>query len=191
MYFLQAFKPIALDLLATIFFVVVYWQTGSIILATVLGVAVGVARFAYLKVRKQPIGPLQYLSIVLVIVSGVTTLATNDPHFVQLKSSIISAAVGILMLRTNWMAPYLPPIVKDNLDPRVILWSSHGWGALQIVLAVANAAMALAFSFDLWAWYTSIVPTAAQLIAFLIQYLTFRILIRRTIRARLASQATG
>jgi len=187
-YFLQAFKPIGLDLLATIFFVTVYWLSGSIILGTALGVAAGIGRFAYMKYRKQPIGPLQYVSIVLVVVSGVTTLLTHNPLFVQVKSSLITAAVGVVMLRTNWMEPYLPPIVKDNLDARIIRWSSHGWGALQIALAIANVAVALSFSFDNWAWYASIVPTCAQLFAFLLQYVTFRTLVRRNIRARLAVQ---
>jgi intracellular septation protein A len=189
MYFLQAFKPIGLDLLATIFFVTVYWLSGSILLGTALGVGAGIARFAYMKYRRQPIGPLQYVSIILVVASGVTTLITHNPLFVQVKSSIITAAVGIVMLRTNWMDPYLPPIVKGNLDPRIILWSSHVWGALQIVLAIANVVVALAFSFNSWAWYASIVPSAAQLLVFLFQYVTFRTLIRRSIRARLALQA--
>jgi len=189
MYFLQAFKPIGLDLLATIFFVTVYWLSGSILLGTALGVAAGVGRFAYMKYREQPIGPLQYVSIILVVVSGISTLITHDPHFVQVKSSIISAAVGVLMLRTNWMEPYLPPIVKGNLDPSIILWSSHGWGALQILLAIANAVVAFTFSFNTWAWYVSIVPSLAQLLAFLIQYTVFRTLIRRNIRSRIAAQA--
>ncbi len=188
MYFLQAFKPIGLDLLATIFFVSVYWISGSIILATALGVAAGVLRYAYMKYRKQPIGPLQYVSIILVVLSGVTTLITHDPLFVQVKSSIISAAVGILMLRTNWMDPYLPPIVKDNLDPRVILWTSHGWGLLLLTLALTNAAVALLFRFNIWAWYSLVVPTGAQLLAFLVQYAVFRTLIGRKIRARLTAQ---
>ncbi len=188
MNFLQAFKPIGLDLLATIFFVTVYWLSGSIVLATASGVAAGVARYAYMKYRKQQIGPLQYVSIVLVVLSGVTTLVTNDPHFVQVKSSIIAAAVGILMLRTNWMEPYLPPIVKANLDPRIILWASHGWGILLLSLAITNAVVAFVFSFNIWAWYSLVVPTSAQLLAFAVQYAVFRTLIRRNIRARMAAQ---
>jgi intracellular septation protein A len=188
MNFLQAFKPIGLDLLATIFFVGIYWLSNSIVLATACGVAVGVARYAYLKLRGRPIGPLQYVSIVLVVLSGVTTLLTHDPHFVQVKSSIISAAVGVLMLRTNWMAPYLPPIVTENLNPRIILWASHGWGILLLALALANAAVAFQFSFDSWARYSLVVPPSCQVLAFLVQYISFRTLIRRNIRARMAAQ---
>ena len=188
MNFLQAFKPIGLDLLATIVFVTVFWLTGDIVMATASGVVAGIARFAYIKIRKQPVGPLQYLSVILVVVTGVTTIITKDPHFVMIKSSLISLAVAGVMLRTNWMAPYLPPIVTENLDRRVILWASRGWGMLLIALAIANTIVALEFSTNFWAWYASIVPTSAQLLAFALQYVIFRTLIRRSMRARLAPQ---
>jgi len=191
MNFLKAFKPIGLDLLATIFFVTIFWLTGSIVTATLAGVGAGVARFAYIKLRKQQVGPLQYLSVVLVIATGVTTLITKDPHFVMIKSSLISFAVAGVMLRTNWMAPYLPPIVSDNLAPVVIVWTSRAWGILQVVLGIANAVVALRFSTDTWAWYASTVPTVCQLGAFAIQYALFRTLIRRSIRSRLVAQTVA
>lgn len=189
MNFLQAFKPIGLDLLATIFFVTIYWLTNDIILATLLGVIAGLVRFAYIKIRKQPVGPLQYLSVVLVVAAGVTTIITKDPHFVMIKSSLISLAVAGVMLSTNWMAPYLPKIVTDNMDPRIILWTSRAWGIIQIVLAITNAIVALRFSTNVWAWYASIVPTSVQLLAFAAQYGLFRILVRRNIRASMTAQA--
>jgi intracellular septation protein len=188
MQFLQAFKPIGLDLLATIIFVATYWLTGDILAATATGIVAGVARFAYIKIKKQPVGPLQYLSVVLVVVAGVSTLVTKDPHFVMIKSSVVFLAVAAVMLRTNWMAPYLPAIVTDNLDPTVILWASRGWGLLLIALAVANAVVAFGFSIDVWVWYASIVPTAAQLLAFALQYAIFRTLVRRNVRAKQTAQ---
>jgi intracellular septation protein A len=184
MHFFRAFKPIALDLIATIFFAVLFWATGNILLATLVGVAVGVGRFVYLKVNNRPIGPLQYLSVVLVIVAGVTTLITNNPQFMMIKSSVVTAAVGIVMLTTNWMAPYLPPIVTENLDQKVINFASRGWGVLQIVLAAANAIIALKFSVAAWTLYTSFVPTSATVAAFVVQYVVFRVLIRRNIVAK-------
>jgi intracellular septation protein len=189
MQFLQAFKPIGLDLLATIFFVTVFWLSGDIVLATALGVVAGVVRFAYIKIRRQPVGPLQYLSVVLVVVAGVTTIITKDPHFVMIKSSLISLAVAGVMLSTNWMAPYLPPIVTNNIDRSVIAWTSRSWGILQVVLALTNAFVAFRFSTNVWAWYASIVPTSAQLLAFITQYGLFRMLVRRNIRARMSAQA--
>jgi intracellular septation protein len=189
MQFLQAFTPIGLDLLATIVFVATYWLTNNILAATATGIIAGVARFAYIKWKKQPVGPLQYLSVVLVIVAGITTIITRDPHFVMIKSSVVFVAVAAVMLSTDWMAPYLPKIVTENIEPTVIVWASRSWGFMLIALAIANAVVAFGFSIDVWVWYASIVPTAAQLSAFGLQYAIFRTLVRRSIRAKQSAQA--
>jgi hypothetical protein len=57
-----------------------------------------------------------------------------------------------------------------------------------MALALANAVVAFGFSIDVWVWYASIVPTAAQLSAFVLQYAIFRILVRRNIRAKQSAQ---
>jgi intracellular septation protein A len=125
--FLRAFRPILLDLLATIVFIGILWATDNTVLATLSGVAAGLVRFAWMKFRGQPVGPLQYVSVVLVIVSGTATIITHDVLFMQIKSSLVAGAVAVVMLTTNWMAPYLPPIVTENLEPKIIRWASLGW----------------------------------------------------------------
>jgi len=186
--FFRAFRPILLDLLATIVFVAILWATNSIVLATLIGVAAGLARFAWLKLKGQPVGPLQYVSVLLVIGSGAATLYTNDPHFMQIKSSLVATAVAIVMLTTNWMAPYLPPIVTENLDAKFIRWASLSWGVLVLGLAVANAFVALKYSIAVWTAYTAVVPAVVQVAAFVVQFSLFRTLIRRNIRARQAAE---
>jgi intracellular septation protein len=186
--FLRAFRPILLDLLATIVFIVLLWATDNTVLATLSGVAAGVARFAWMKVRGQPVGPLQYVSVVLVIVSGTATIVTQDVLFMQIKSSLVAGAVAIVMLTTNWMAPYLPSIVTENIAPRIVRWTSLAWGLLVLGLAIANAVVALDFSRDVWMAYTAVVPAAVQVSAFVLQYAVFRALVRRNIRLKLATQ---
>jgi len=187
--FFRAFRPIAFDLLATIVFVAILWATNNIVLATIVGVAAGLARFAWMKWKAQPVGPLQYVSVVLVIVSGAATIYTSDPHFMQIKSSLVAAAVAIVMLTTNWLAPYLPPIVTENLEPKIIRWTSHAWGVLVLGLAVANAFVALRYSLAVWTAYTAVVPAAVQFGGFAVHFAAFRILVRRNIRAKMAAQA--
>jgi intracellular septation protein len=186
--FLRAFRPILLDLLATIVFIVLLWATDNTVLATLSGVAAGLARFAWMKVRGQPVGPLQYVSVVLVIVSGTATIVTQDVLFMQIKSSLVAGAVAIVMLTTNWMAPYLPSIVTENIAPRIVRWTSLAWGLLVLGLAITNAVVALDFSRDVWMAYTAVVPAAVQVSAFVLQYAVFRALVRRNIRLKLATQ---
>ncbi len=181
--FLRAFKPIVFDLISTIVFVTVLWLTNNVVLATVAGIAIGVARFVWMKVRGQTIGPLQYLSIALVLVTGITTIVTANPIFVMLKSSLAGFAVAGVMLTSNWMAPYLPPAARDNLDPRVVWWSSKLWGVLFVVLGAVNAFIAIVYGLKTWTWFAAFVPATVHVSAFVLQYIVFRSLIRRRIRA--------
>ncbi|HWD26257.1 MAG TPA: septation protein IspZ [Rhizomicrobium sp.] len=183
--FLQAFRPILLDMLATIVFIVILKVTGNVVIATLFGIAAGLARFVWLKIKRLPVGPLQYVSVALVIVMGSATIFTDNPLFMELKPSLAGLAVAGVMLSTNWLAPYLPPIVTDNLEPAIIRWTGRLWGLLQLVLAIANAA--IAFKEPAW-WpaFAAFVPGISNVAAFVLHFSVFRFLIRRRMQARAA-----
>src|SRR6266481_4771233 len=105
---LSAGRVLALDLASTILFLAVYLLTDSLFLAVGLGMALGVTQVGWQYVRKQPIGSLQILSVVLILVSGTATLLTNNATFIMLKPSIIYFVVGAVMLKRGWMNRYLP-----------------------------------------------------------------------------------
>ena len=68
----------------------------------------GMAQIGWQYARRQPIGSLQWLSMVLILASGTATCFTHDPRFVMLKPSVIYCIVGAVMLRRGWMNRYLP-----------------------------------------------------------------------------------
>ena len=105
---LQAGRVLAMDLASTILFLVVYLTTDNLYVAVGLGMALGVAQIGWQYARKQPIGSLQLLSVVLILASGTATLFTRDPTFVMLKPSVIYCIVGVVMLKRGWMNRYLP-----------------------------------------------------------------------------------
>lgn len=184
---LSAFRPLAEDFLSTIFFVAFYAITGSVRLAIALGMGVGVAQIAYLLARGRKIDLMQWVSLALVIVLGGATLLTHNPRFVMVKPSIGTFAVGCVMLRRNWMGRYLPPIVTENVSEPVLVGWGYVWSVLMFVLAAANLAVAFELGVAAWAWFVSIVPLACQIVLFLVQYASLRIMVRRSIRARAAS----
>jgi len=185
--FLQAFRPILLDMLATIVFIAILKITDNVVIATVFGIAAGTARFVWLKIKGRPVGPLQYISVALVLVLGTATILTHNALFMELKPSLAGFAVAGVMLGTRWMGPYLPPRVTDNLEPSIIRWTERLWGLLQLVLAVANAVVAYRFN-ELWAGFAAFVPGSANVAAFVLQFVLFRAMIVRRVRAREATQ---
>jgi hypothetical protein len=105
---LSAARVLLLDLASTILFLAVYLLSDNLFLAVGLGMVLGVTQIAWQFHRKQPIGSLQWLSVVLVLASGTATFLTHDPTFVMLKPSIIYCIVGLVMLKRGWMNRYLP-----------------------------------------------------------------------------------
>jgi len=211
MQLLRAVKPILRDLLSTFLFVTLFLLTGNIYWATGFGIALGITQTVWKTAKGRPIGPLQWLSLVLITVFGMTTIITHDPFYIMMKPTLLWIALGAVMLRRDWMAPYLPPIVTDNLDDHLIVRAGYAWAALMFLLAVLNLLVAFMttqtflsfyivvaplgsqflvriFTPTFWAVYALIAPSASFLVLFAAQYAMFRKLVIGKMHARAASR---
>jgi intracellular septation protein A len=184
MYFLAALKPILLDLAATIFFLGVFWATGNIFVATAAGIGAGFARVAWLKFKGRSITPLQWLGLGLVVVFGGTTLLTHNPRFMMVKPTLVFFAVAAVMLTTNWLRPYLPKDIAENVSEAHVTLIARLWGLLVLLLGAANLVAALMLDPKLWAIYAAAVPTALQIAGLLATYAALHLLVRRRMKAR-------
>ena len=165
---LQAGRVLASDLASTILFLVIYLATDNLYVAVGLGMALGVAQIGWAFYRPQPIGSLQLLSVVLILVSGTATLFTHDPTFVMLKPSVIYCIVGLVMLRRGWMNRYLPERAAPVAD--VATTFGYAWAGLMFGSAALNIALALSLDAKMWAAVISAWGIASKIGLFLVQY---------------------
>jgi intracellular septation protein len=170
------------DFLSAIVFLAIYGSTDNLYLATGAAIAVSLAQFAAFKMRGQPLEAMQWLVLGMVVVLGSATLITEDSRFVMVKPSIVHFAVGAVMLRRGWMMRYLPPIVQDNIPESVLVGSGYAWAALMFALGALNIVIALTLPFRVWAWFISVGAIGAKIVAFLLQYVIFRTILRRKLR---------
>ncbi|HVZ68239.1 MAG TPA: septation protein IspZ [Rhizomicrobium sp.] len=184
--FLKAFKPILTDFIATIVFIAFYAVTGSIYAAIPLGIAVGVLQIAWLKHHDRPISAMQWASLALVSVLGCASLLTQDPRFVMIKPSIGTFAIGCVMLSTNWLDRYLPPIVTQNVGKGFTLFWSRAWAFWLFALAAANLYVAFDLGPKAWAWFNGVVPMTGQIGLFVLQFTITRSVVRRRVQKRIA-----
>jgi intracellular septation protein len=175
------------DLASTILFLVVLLATKDLMLAVALGVGLGVVQIAWMKVRRQPIDTMQWLSIGLVVASGVATMLTNDARFVMLKPSVIYCIVGAYMLKPGWLNRYLPPIAVQVV-PDIAWIFGFVWAGLMFASAALNIALALTLDPVAWSAVMSIWGIASKIALFLIQYVIMRTIGVR--RGRAAAAAT-
>jgi len=183
-------KWLLLDLLSTIFFLAVFALTNNIYVATGMGIAIGVAQVAYLKLRARPIDLMQWMSLGLVIVFGGATLITHNPHFIMVKPTLIYIAIGIVMMRRGWMMRYIPQsAMADGAD--LILGFGYVWAGLMFFTAAANLVLALGDT-KLWIAFLAIFPAGSKIVLFFIQYAVMRVVItQRRRKAALAPALSG
>lgn len=184
----KALIPIFRDLLATFVFVALFWTAG-VYIATGVGVSLIVAQTLWMHFRGHKIGALQWLSLVLICTFGGLTILFHRPHFIMIKPSLLWAALGVVMLRRDWMEPYLPPIVTENLDHSQIIRAGYAYSALMFTLAVLNVIVVELASPNFWAAYALIGPTLAQGALLLALYFVFRKQIHERMRKRAAEAA--
>jgi len=174
------------DLASTILFLVVLLATKDLMLAVGLGVGLGIIQIAWMKLRRQPIDTMQWLSIGLVVASGIATMLTSDPRFVMLKPSVIYCIVGAYMLKPGWMNRYLPPIAVQTV-PDITGIFGFVWAGLMFGSAALNIALALTLDPISWSATMSIWGIASKVALFLVQYVTMRAIGTRRGRAAAAS----
>jgi intracellular septation protein len=188
--FLYAVRPLATDLAATLFFYGVLAVTGDVRSATLIGMALGVAQVAYMKLRRRPIALMQWTSLSLVVVMGGLTLLTHNALFVLIKATVVYFAIGAAMLQSGWMYRYVPPIATDHLPRPLVVGFGYVWAGLLIGSGGLNLYLSLTAPPQVVAGVMSVWAPASKIGLFAIQYLTFRTIARRSILAERAAQAS-
>ncbi len=178
----NVFARLASDFLSTIVFLIVYVVTDNVILATSVAIAGAIAQVIYARVRGMSLGYMTYASLALVIVLGAATILTQDPRFVLAKPAIAHFAIGAIMLKRGWMLRYMPPLVTEAI-PEYVTVAGYAWAALMFALGAGTIAVAMTGDLKLWAFYVSVVAVGAKIAAFALQYLIFRVIITRRLRA--------
>ncbi|HZK98575.1 MAG TPA: septation protein IspZ [Caulobacteraceae bacterium] len=182
----HAGKFLALDMASTIFFLGFYAVTKNVVMAVVLGMALGVGQIAWELARKRPIDAMRWLSLFLVLATGAATFLTRDPRFVMIKPSVIYVIVGVVMLNRGWMNRYLPPEAIE-LVPDMGVAFGYVWSALMFFSAALNLTLALSLPLPAYAGFMSAWALGSKLGLFLVQYAVMRLVGGRRFRAGMAA----
>jgi intracellular septation protein len=186
-----AIRPLATDMLATLFFAALFAVTKNLVLSTAVGVAIGVGQIAWLLYKRRKIAGLQWASVGLVIVMGGAAILTNDPRFIMIKPTVVYTVVAASMLQPGWMTRYMPPVSLPYIPRSLVVGGGYAWAALMAVTALLNLYFAFETSAATWAAFLAIFPMASKLTAFAIHYATFRAVARRNARAADAATAAA
>lgn len=178
---LYAVVPLPFDSLGVIVFAVLMALHVDLVLATLAGAAVASALVAWELVRRRPVPAMQWLSLVMVVLSAGATLATHDPRFVMAKPSVIYAVIGVAMLRRGWMNRYVPPEELRGVEDLMTAFG-YVWAGLMFLTGAANLVVALAFT-PWWPTFLAVFPVVSKLSLFGFQFVFVRFFAVRRSRA--------
>lgn len=182
----QASRVLLLDMASTLLFLAAYVLTGNLFLAVALGMALGIGQIIWHFAHKQPVEALQWLSLLIILVSGTATFLTDDPLFVMLKPTVIYIVVGVVMLKRGWMNRYLPPIAQATV-PDLGITFGYVWAGLMFFSAALNIVLALSLDVATWAAVKSVWAIGSKVGLFLIQYAIMKSTGIRRARAMMAA----
>jgi len=186
---LEVAKPVVFDLLSAITFAASFFiakhtfgMSGlhSVYVAAITGIATGVIQLGIKKAMREEIGPLHWLSLGVVLILGLMTIALHNEYFIKLKPSVIDFSVGLFMATRDWMTPYIPKDTRRYLDEKLIFRAEKAWALLMFGFSLANIAVAFLFDFAVWTLYATFVPTTIIVVLFFVQYIVFRRLADQT-----------
>jgi intracellular septation protein len=183
---IDVFRKLIADFLSTIVFLIVWAATGHVLIATGVAVASAIVSVVHAHLAGRKLDLMTWASLALVLVLGSATFLTQDARYVLIKPSIAHFALGAIMLKRGWMSRYTPPVVLDHA-PELPVIAGYAWAILMFALGAGTIATAMTGDIRLWTLYVSVVAVGAKIIAFMLQFLLFRIVIRR----RLARQSAA
>ena len=176
-------KTLLNDVLAGLLFLAVYSLTRDLAAAILVSAATSVAVIGWRLARREPVSPMQWLTLVLVVTMGGASLVTRDPRFVMVKPSIVQAALAIAMLQPGWLNRYMSEERRAQIPPRAILIAGYVYALGVFAMACANLAVAYLTGPATWAAYNAVAPLAGFGVLGLGMYLTFRRIVRARLRA--------
>lgn len=177
-------KRIAVDVLAGWVFLAVFLTTNNILLATGVGLVIGLGQVIWMISRRQTIDPMQWMAMALVVVLGGATILLHNPTFVVFKPTIFEGCLAAMMLRPGWTTRYAPARARDVLPPGLMLFWGYLWAAAWFALAASNLLVARVYGLKAWAIYTNLSPFVLLGVLMGLGLLIFPPLVRRIARER-------
>jgi intracellular septation protein len=145
-----------IDFLPAIAFFVGF-KLGDIYFATKLGIIVTALVVLYMKLTKQKIQPLLWLSLIVIVLFGGLTIALHDERFIKWKPTVLYllAASALLIGQYGFRRNLLKWLLGAQLELPDGVWLRllQMWCVFFSALAAANAYVALNFPTETWVYW--------------------------------------
>jgi intracellular septation protein len=141
------------DLFPLVLFFVAYKAYG-IFAATAVAIVASIAQIGWLKLRGRKVEPMQWASLVIIVVFGGMTLLFQDETFIKWKPTVLYGLFAAALLVTHPLTGRNPMRVlmggQVSLPAEVWRRLTWAWAAFFVAMAALNLFVAHTFSLDVW-----------------------------------------
>src|SRR5499427_4844006 len=102
------------DLFPVVLFFIAFKFAG-IYVATAVAIVASLAQVAWLKLRRQPVHPMLWASLAIIVVFGGATLLLQDETFIKWKPTVLYLVFGVVLAagKLVWRRDLLAYLMKD------------------------------------------------------------------------------
>jgi intracellular septation protein len=141
------------DLFPLVLFFVAYKAYG-IFAATAVAIVASIAQIGWLRLRGRKVEPMQWASLVIIVVFGGMTLLFQDETFIKWKPTVLYGLFAVALLVTHPLTGRNPMRVlmggQVSLPAEVWRRLTWAWAAFFVAMAGLNLFVAYTFSLDVW-----------------------------------------
>ncbi|ULJ69859.1 septation protein A [Wielerella bovis] len=137
------------DFIAIILFFATYSITKNMVTATIVAVVIGVFQAAYTYWKHKKLEPMQWLSLVLIVVFGGLTIIFNDGAFIMLKTTLLTWAMALIMLIAQLRGKNgLRIILSKEITLPENVWNKLGYAWIGFFAFLGALNLIVAYPFD-------------------------------------------
>ena len=177
-------KNLIFDVFSGLLFMVVLLLTRNIYAALTVALFVAVGQLIWSRLHRQKISTIQWLSVVLIIISAAAAIGSHNPRFIMMKPALLELCIAMSMLRPNWIRRYLSENTIKHLPAAIIVGVGYIYAFVMLALSLVNAILALNASQETWAVFNGVAPPIVFAVTGGVLYL----ICRRLVQASMLNQ---
>lgn len=147
------FMKLLIDFFPIILFFAAF-KVWGIYAATAVAIVATIVQIAYLRIKNGKVEPMQWVSLVIIVLFGGATLVAQNEDFIKWKPTVLywlmggALLIGHLLFKKN----LLKKIMGAQLQLPEAVWShlNWAWAAFFAAMGVLNLYVAYNFDTDTW-----------------------------------------
>jgi intracellular septation protein len=141
------------DLFPVLLFFIAF-KLADIYTATAVAIGASVLQIAWLRLRGKKIEPMQWASLVIIVVFGGMTLLLRDETFIKWKPTVLYASFAAALAIARWMLGrnLIQAMMGGQITLPAQVWErvNLAWMAFFMAMGVLNIYVAYSFPTDFW-----------------------------------------